>query len=188
MTKTYSDSLARFREIIKKDNRRIESPKREKERKELLDWFVYNCPSHDGPEKAKKFSDYRVNTNYDFKKLKSQILDAIGLKKEETYKYCDSGNKMEALLDEIESLYSSRRKPIIFFSKGIFGEMDSLYIRIRNSFAHDNYFKVKDYYYLWNETGSEGRMKKLGSFMVLKYRDLKSIYSILLGFEKAHTP
>ncbi len=182
MTKTYSDSLARFRELIKQNNRRVESPKREKERKDLFDWFVYNCPSHDGPEKARKFSDFGVKTNYDFKKLKEQILDVISLKKDETYRYCDSGTKMEALLDEIERLYSSRRKPIIFFSKGTYGEIDSLYIRIRHSLAHDNYFKVKDYYYLWNETGSEGRTKKLGSFMALKYSDLKSIYNVLSDF------
>jgi len=68
---------------------------------------------------------------------------------------------MEALVDEIETLYASRRKPVIFFSKGRYGEMDSLYVRIRNSFAHGNYFKVREYYYLWNETGSEGKLRKL---------------------------
>ena len=57
--------------------------------------------------------------------------------------------------------------------------MDSLYIRLRHSIAHDNFFKIRDYYYLWNETGKEGRTKRLGSFMVLKYNDLKSIYDAL---------
>ncbi len=83
------------------------------------------------------------------------------------------------MIEEIEKIYSSRRKAVIFFSKGTHGEMDSLYIRVRNSFAHGNYFKVGNYYYLWNETGSEARTKRLGSFMVLKYSDLKSIYEAL---------
>ncbi len=101
------------------------------------------------------------------------------MKKDETYRYFESGPEMEALIDEIENIYSSRKKAVLFFLKGKNREMDSLYIRIRNSFAHGNYFKVGDYYYLWNETGSEGKTKKLGSFMILKYSDLKTIYSAL---------
>lgn len=179
MAKEYSDSLTRFRDLIKNDNRRIKSKKREKEKRDLLDWYVDNCPSHDGPETARKFEDFGIITNYDYKQLKSKIIDILGLKKDDTYKYCTTGNDMEALVDEIETLYASRRKPVIFFSKGRYGEMDSLYVRIRNSFAHGNYFKVREYYYLWNETGSEGKPKKLGSFMVLKYSDLKAIYNAL---------
>ena len=178
MKKTCSDSLIRFRELIRNDNRRINSKKREKEKRDLLDWFVDSCPANGGPETAKKFADFDIRSNGDFKKLKERILRSIGLKKDETYRYCKTGIEMEALIDEIEKIYSSRRKAIIFFSKGNFGEADSLFIRIRNSFAHGNYFKIRDYYYLWNETGSETK-KKLGSFMVLKYGDLKSIYNAL---------
>ena len=179
MAKEYSDSLTRFRELIKNDNKRINSKKREKERQDLQDWYVYNCPAQEGPETAKKFSDFGIKYNSDYKKLKSRIIGAIGLKKDDTYRYCKNGSEMEALIDEIEKIYSSRRKAIIYFSKGSHGEVDSLYIRIRNSIAHVNYFKVRDYYYLWNETGSEGRTKRLGSFMVLKYSDLKAIYNAL---------
>ena len=84
---------------------------------------------------------------------------------------------MEDLIDKIEDIYKSRKKAIIYFSKGAYREMDSLYIRIRNSFAHGNFFKINDYYYLWNETSS--KQKKLGSFMLLKYDHLKSIYKAL---------
>lgn len=179
MAKKYSDSLARFRELVKKDYKKINGKKREKEKKDLLDWCVDNCPAHEGPEIAKKFADFGINYGYDFSKLKNRIIKAVGLKEDDTYKYCSNGGKMEALIEEIEKIYSSRRKAVIFFSKGTHGEMDSLYIRIRNSFAHGNYFKVGNYYYLWNETGSEARTKRLGSFMVLKYSDLKSIYEAL---------
>ena len=110
--------------------------------------------------------------------MKDRIIDSVGLKKDDTYKYCENGKDMEDLIDDIERVYSSRRKAIIYFSKGKYREMDSLYIRIRNSFAHGNYFIVRDFYYLWNETGSN-KPKKLGSFMVLKYNDLKKIYNAL---------
>ncbi|SFO42500.1 hypothetical protein SAMN05216515_1545 [Eubacterium pyruvativorans] len=179
MEKKNSDSLTRFRELIERDNKRINTKKRETERKNLEDWFVYDCPAHEGPEKAKKFTDYGIRYGYDYSKLKNRIIDTVGLKEDITYRYCKNGNEMEALIDEIEELYSSRRKPIIFFSKGENGEMDSLYIRIRHSFAHGNFFKIKDYYYLWNETGKKGRTLKLGSFMALKYGDLKKIYNAL---------
>lgn len=179
MANKRSDSLTRFRELVKKDYRRINGKKREREKRDLLDWYVDNCPAHEGPETAKKFADYGIRFGYDFKKIKKRILDVVGLKEDNTYKYCSNGSEMEALIDEIEKIYSSRRKAVIYFSKGSYGEIDSLYIRIRNSFAHGNYFKVGDFYYLWNETGSEVKTKKLGAFMVLKYSDLKSIYDAL---------
>lgn len=179
MAKEYSDALTRFRELIKKDNKRRDSKKREKERKDLMDLFVYNCPAHEGPEKAEKFADYGIVYSHHFSKLKNRIIDTVGLKKDITYRYCQNGTEMEDLIDEVEALYSSRRKPVIFFSRGGYGEMDSLYIRLRHSIAHDNFFKIRDYYYLWNETGKEGRTKRFGSFMVLKYNDLKSIYDAL---------
>ena len=185
MPDKYSASLTRFRELIKNDNKRNNSKKNKEEKRDLLDWYVDNCPANDGPEKANKFADFGIKYNNDFKKLKNRIINAVGLEKEVTYKYCESGSKMESLIDEIEKIYSSNPKPIIFFSKGRYYELDSLYIRIRNSFAHGNYFKARDYYYLWNETGSEGKTKRLGSFLVLKYSDLKVIFNALsAGTEK----
>lgn len=89
---------------------------------------------------------------------------------------------MEKLIEKIEKIYSSSPKAIIYFSKSEHKEIDSLYIRIRNSFAHGNYFKIRDYYYLWNETGNGQRAKKLGSFMILKYEHLNLIYKALLEY------
>lgn len=181
--KKYSASLTLFRELIKEDNKRTMSRKREEERRNLLFWFVDNCPASDGPETAKKFNDFGIITNNHYKELKRRIIENTGLKKGDTYRYCENGTEMEGLIGTIETIYSSRRKAIIYFSKGKFGEMDSLYIRLRNSFAHGNYFKVKDYYYLWNETGSDGKTQRLGSFMMLKYEDLKGIYKAISSSE-----
>lgn len=177
MTVAYSDALLRFKTLIKSDYKNHDSKKKKEERMNLLEWYVHNCPSNRGPEKSKKFADYGIKSGADYKELKSQIISSIGLKKNDTYIYCSNGKEMENLIDKIENVYSSRRKAIIYFSNGEYKEMDSLYIRIRNSFAHGNHFKFRDYYYLWNETGS--KQKKLGSFMVLKYEHLKSIYNAL---------
>ena len=179
MAKTCCGAFLRFKELIKNNNKRNDSKKQREERRDLLEWYIYNCPSKSGPETAKKFADYGIKSSANYKELKNLIINIVGLKKDDTYKYRKTGNEMEELIDEIEKLYSSRRKPVIYFSKGECEEMDSLYIRIRNSFAHGNYFKIKDYYYLWNETGSEHKTNKLGSFMVLKYAHLKSIYEAL---------
>lgn len=177
MAKKYSNSLTRFRNLVKKDNKRIKLSKRREEKRDLLEWFVDCCPAQDGPEKSEKFDDYNIKFGADYKKLKTRIINRIGLKNTESYVYCQSGNEMEKLISIIEKTYSARHKPIIFFTKGKNGEMDSLYIRIRNSFAHGNYFKINQYYCLWNETGSDSL--KLGSFMMLKYEDLKTIYESL---------
>ena len=182
MAKEYSDSLTRLRKIVKRDYSRLTSTKAVGEIKDLLYLFVDNCPSNAGPEKAMKFVDFDIKNGCEYSRLKKKIINELALKKGVSYKYCENGNKMESLIDEIETIYSTRRKAVIFFSKGSNGEMDSLFIRIRNSFAHGNYFKVRDYYYLWNETGSG--TKKLGSFMVLKYKDLMAIYDALSGVMK----
>ena len=179
MAKKYSDSMLRLRELIKLDYKRRESKKIKQQRQELLEWYVYNCPSSEGPEKAKKFKDYGIVYGCHFSGLKDRIIKGLRLKDKDTYLFCESGDQMEKLISDIETRYVQRRKPIIFFSKGSNAELDSLYIRIRNSFAHGNYFISKEYYCLWNETGSSGSTKKLGSFMMLKYDHLKLIYEAL---------
>ena len=174
-----SESLSIFRGIIKCDFKKRTSEKREKEKKELLTMFVSNCPSRKGPELADKFKDYGISSTIEFKRLKSRILINLGLKKDETYKYFTQICDMEKQVDKIKDLYASKKKKLIFFAKGEDSEMDSLFIRIRNSFAHGNFFKKRDYYYLWNESGSNNKPKKLASFMVLKFEDLKQIFNSL---------
>lgn len=175
MAKSYSSALSRFRTLIESDYKRVISKKRKEEKRDFLEWFVDDCPAQDGPETAEKLADLGICTAYKCKVLKNDIISCLGLKCDDTYKFCQTGSDMEALIDDIEKLYTSRRKAIIFFAKGTYGEMDSLYIRIRNSFAHGNYFKINDYYYLWNESCQ----KALASFMVLKYDDLKALYKVL---------
>ena len=182
MKKQYSDALQKFYELVKNDFKQIKSKKAENEKKDLLYWFVDNCPSQKGPKKAKKFSNYGIENGFQFSQLKCRVLGTLGLKKNFTYKYFQSGKEMESTIEEIEKIYNSKKKQVIFFSKGEGFEMDSLYIRIRNSFAHGNNFKKNDFYYLWNENGPDEGTKKLGSFMVLKYDDLKEIF---LALEKS---
>ncbi len=174
-----SEALRQFRELIRKDNKwPPRSRKFDNERRNLVFWFVDNCPSNEGPANARGFDDYGISHPSDYKRLKNRILAAVNVEKGTTYKYCKSG-EMENLIDDILDLYNKRHKAVIFFSKGKNEEMDSLYIRIRNSFAHGNYYKVGGYYILWNETGSDSKPKKLGSFMVLKYDHLRAIYGAL---------
>ena len=97
----------------------------------LLFWFVDNCSAQEGPDTSNKFKEYGIKSNSDFKKLKSKIIDAVGLKQEITYKACSNGIEMELLINEIEKAYSSRRKPIIFFT------ICGFHIKISFSFRHD---------------------------------------------------
>lgn len=146
--KKQSEALKNFRKLIEKDYRRAPSPKREKEKKNLLLWFVDNCPSSAGPELARKFKDYGIIRSNDFKQLKTKILRSLRLEKGTTYKYCLGSNEMESLIEEIKFAYASHQKRVIFFSKGEGAEMDSMFVRVRNSFAHGNYcFKNGLYYF-----------------------------------------
>lgn len=179
MSKNQSDALSRFRTLIAEDYKRIEGKKKREEVRDFLEWFVDNCPSKEGPETAKKFKNYNIEYGAHYSKLKNHIIDSIGLIDKDTYRYCKNATDLEALIADIEQLYAKRRKAVIFFAKGNYDEMDSLYIRIRNSFAHGNYFRINDYYYLWNDTTGS----RLGSFMVLKYDHLKKIYMALQELE-----
>lgn len=174
----YSETLKRFKELIRNDNRwPHKSKKFENERRELLFWFVGNCLSSKGPENARGFDDYGIKCPSDYTKLKKRILVSVDLQESITYKYFESGIEMENLIGDFIDLYNKRHKAIIYFTKDTHKQMDSLYTRMRNSFAHGNYFKVKDYYILWNETGRD--TKKLGSFMMLKFDHLRDIYRTL---------
>lgn len=75
MANKRSDSLTRFRKLVKKDYRRINGKKREREKRDLLEWYVDNCPAHEGPETAKKFADYGIRFGYDFTKTPCVRID-----------------------------------------------------------------------------------------------------------------
>ena len=182
MSKNQSNELSRFRTLIAKDYKRVEGKKNREEIRDLLELFVDNCPSKEGPENAKKFKNYNIEYGAHYSKLKNIIIASIGLKDKDTYRWYENAPELEGQIADIEQLYAKRRKAVVFFTKDNYGEMDSLYIRIRNSFAHGNYFKIKDYYYLWNETRGK-KYSRLGSFMVLKYEHLKKIYMALHDYE-----
>lgn len=193
MYENYSESLIKFRELIKKDYKKSDSKKIIAEIQKLLYWFIDNCPSQKGPELAKKFKDYGFSQPFEFKRLKKDILKLLNLENDSSYRYFDQSTILESSFDEIVKIYNEKAKKVIFFSKGEKNEMDSLFIRIRNSFAHGNYFYKNKYYYLWNEFEAYKKQeadkkqektkkeKKLASFMVLEYEDFKKLYEFLLS-------
>lgn len=186
MSNKYTETLSRFKKLIENDNRRNSKEENIENIRDFLEWYIYNCPSNKGPETSKKFIDYGLKTPHDYKKLKSRIVDNIGLKKDTSYIYCTQGLEKEnsTIIDAIEKNLSSDITPLIYFSKGEHEQIDSLYIRIRNAFAHGNFFLIKNtnFYCLWNEINKKNKPTQLGAFMILNYSHLKFIYNVLDKF------
>ena len=153
--KKKSDILREFRQTIEIDYKRNEYGTSSKERRDLLLWFVDECPSKAGPEIAMKFDDYGIKFGADYSKLKKRIIDSIDLGKER-YNFLPSAKDVERTYKEKQHDYMGESiGQVIIFSKRESGEIDSLYVRIRNAFAHGNYFKKGKYYYLWNEVSGK---------------------------------
>lgn len=182
--KKKSDILREFRQTIEIDYKRNEYGTSSKERRDLLLWFVDECPSKAGPEIAMKFDDYGIKFGADYSKLKKRIIDSIDLGKER-YNFLPSAKDVERTYKEKQHDYMGESiGQVIIFSKGEAGEIDSLYVRIRNAFAHGNYFKKGKYYYLWNEVS--GKEYKLAAFMILTFKSLKQIHSVLEDFKSKY--
>lgn len=182
--KKKSDILREFRQTIEIDYKRNEYGTSSKERRDLLLWFVDECPSKAGPEIAMKFDDYGIKFGADYSKLKKRIIDSIDLGKER-YIFLPSAKDVERTYKEKQHDYMGESiGQVIIFSKGESGEIDSLYVRIRNAFAHGNYFKKGKYYYLWNEVS--GKEYKLAAFMILTFKSLKQIHSVLEDFKSKY--
>lgn|GEM_PF-2403387 len=182
--KKKSDILREFRQTIEIDYKRNEYGTSSKERRDLLLWFVDECPSKAGPEIAMKFDDYGIKFGADYSKLKKRIIDSIDLGKER-YNFLPSAKDVERTYKEKQHDYMGESiGQVIIFSKGESGEIDSLYVRIRNAFAHGNYFKKGKYYYLWNEVS--GKEYKLAAFMILTFKSLKQIHSVLEDFKSKY--
>lgn len=170
MDKSKNISTNLFATLIK-DDIKFEKKEWEEEIKELLFRYVDNCPCKKGSVNSKKFKDYGVVKNYQFSKLKKSILSKIN---KDCYKLNEPINK-----ENIEEIHNNNLKETIIFNKGEFGELDSLFIKIGNSFAHGNYFVKKKLYILWNDNG-----KNINSFMILSYVSLINIFKSLENFSK----
>lgn len=168
-----------FYKLIKKDRINNNSPKRKMEIMELLYCFVDNCPSKEGPFCAKKFVDYGFKNYRSYGKYKEKLIESIKLSKD-SYQFFASNRIVETWKSKIEYICNIKKKPTIFFAKGTNSEIDSLFIRIRNAFAHGNYFKKGNYYTLWNEGSNHD---KLNCFIVLKYSHLMNIFELLTTFQ-----
>ena len=152
----------------------------EQQKKELIFMFVGNCPSKKINISSKHFEDYGIG-KYDYKKLKNKILMVTGLIKNNNYIYNNTDLK-----NLIETFYETKNE-CIMLKKNDIGEMERLYICVRNSFAHGNFFVLNEKrkkekfdknnykYFLWNES-SRGN---ISSFMILTYVHLQSIFNAL---------
>lgn len=164
-----------FSGLIEGDRQNKKSKKRTEELAELFLRFVDNCPSARGPKESDKFVDYGLRTKRSFGLFKKRLFTTLAIS-QDNYICLGSSNDLYETRDDIIRLYRNRKRPTILFVKGEYGEIDSLFIRIRNAFAHGNYFKKGDYYILWN--GADDG-KPLKCFMMLKYSHLISIFDSL---------
>lgn len=170
-----NDDIKWFYDIIDADRKNKNSYKNKSEIKNLLYLFVDNCPSKKGPENCKKFVDYGMKSNADYGKYKQRIFKSINLL-EKNYNSIDSQKNMENYKDYIVNAYNKKKTPTILFVKGNVGEIDALFTKIRNAFAHKNYYKKGNYYIIWNESTKKD---KLSCFIMLKYIHLQSIFNEL---------
>ena len=164
-----------FLDLIKSDRNNRKSKKRLSEISDLNLKFITNCPSAKGPVTSAKFIDYGFKTGRSFSSLKKRIIDSVP-HLSDNYRFLDSSKKLYELKNTIVSLYETRKTPTIFLVHGEFGEIDTLFIRLRNAFAHGNFFKKNDYYIIWNGIDDKEPLK---CFMILKYCHLVSIYNCL---------
>lgn len=171
----YSNQLNQFKQHLGKATK-VTRKKINEDNSELTYLCLNTCPAIAGPESSMKFKDYGIVYGHHFSLLKKSILETINIKKED-YQFFTSYIQLESKIDDIILMLDSRKRPVIFFTKGEGGEMDSLFIRIRNSFAHGNYVIKNNYYILWNQNGT--KTLHLGSFMMLKKDHIKKIYSCL---------
>ena len=101
--KKKSKVLMEFRETIESNYRRKDNTQNTSERRDLLLWFVDECPSKAGPENSMKFDDYGVKSGADYKRLKDKIISSIGLKKDGYIYHRDGAKKLEEEYEDIQS-------------------------------------------------------------------------------------
>lgn len=149
--------------------------------KNLLYFFVDSCPSQKGPVCNKKFADYGLKYPCHYSKYKKMMFESIPWLKA-NYAYIQPPKKVDDFKEKIMKSYNGKKKPLIYFCKGEYGEMDSLFIRFRNAFAHKNYIKKGDYYIIWNYGRKDNQ---INAFMMLKHSHLKTIFETLENFKKS---
>ncbi len=150
-----------------------------KEIKELLWLYVANCPSKKGPKCAKKFHDYGITADFIYKNLKGRILRKLNLIKKKTYLYYETTPILDQAIWSLINKSLDPNEKLVFLVKGDFAEIDSLYIRLRNAFAHGNFSRKRKHYFLWNTNKND----ELCFFASLYYDDLTNIFNLLTNFK-----
>ncbi len=163
-----------FEKIIAKLPNSIANKKNQSEIKELLYSYVLNNPSSAGPENAKKFTDYQITTPQRYKKVIGAIKEIVG--NDEDYIYLKDKKIDNDILNVFESSCHHPKELIIFRTNNV-GQLDSLFVRLRNAFAHGNIRKYKQNYVLWNEKNNI--LSLLG---VLSYTSLMKIMDAVVNY------
>ncbi len=143
--------------------------------KNLLYNYVLNNPCKDGSKQSKKFKDYGLCNKHDYSKVLKSIRELVNV---ENYMFIKTGHIEQELIEKFDNCIKNSSKMIIFKNNGI-GQLDSLFYRIRNAFAHGNFIINKKMYIMWNE-----QKEKIYSICILSYEDLIAILDSVLKFVK----
>lgn len=163
-----------FAKIIAKLPNNSTSKKTKTEEMELLYSYVLNNPSSSGPKNAKKFIDYQILKSSQYKEIIGKTKKLFA--NDGAYIYLEDKIIDKDILDIFESSCQHQKELIVFKPNNV-GQLDSLFARLRNSFAHGNILKYKQRYVLWNE-----QHKILSMLGVLSYNSLIQIINSVVDY------
>lgn len=130
--------------------------------------FVYHSPSKKGSVNSKKFKDYGIITPQYYSKVINKIKNGLKLVKNKNYFFL----KNDKITQNHISIFNEaikNRKDFFCFKPNSIGHLDSIYNRIRNSFAHGNFYKQAGFYIAWNEDAENLKALFVLSIDTLKY-------------------
>ena len=161
-----------FIKIIKKkfDNYYSCKNKNINEEKELRHFYVLNNPYSSSTKGIKKFSDYGISSPSEYKKIIKKIKNIVG---NDNYIFIKKGGITENELIKFKEQFENNKELIIFIKNDV-GQLDALFTRLRNSFAHSNLFKTNKKYVLWNEN-----KESLSLMCILSFNSLVNIKELI---------
>lgn len=156
---------------------------------EILQFYMFECPVNDPlvSIRGKKFKDYGFVGTTKYGKLKSEMLKAATDSLKRNYCPCKA-EKVDAVWNEKMRSISPPDEYCVFNETSKGTKMESLFVAIRNAFAHGS-FTIKKYgrdriYFLANDhNGVKARMA-LHESTLLAWREL--IVSGCEGGENEH--
>ena len=138
--------------------------------KEYVYLFTQLAPNRLYGDRDKYFKKYNLINPVDFLDKVNYIKCILG---EDNYEYIND-SKFEftpEIVTNIFDMFEKNDKSFILFKKtGNYKELSSLFIRISNSFNHNNYIFINDRLFMWNQHGG-----KLFALFHLRIADFESI-------------